>query len=157
MWQNISFSFKICCYISRQIQERHRKIAVATFSLLSEPVSMTIRSPDKKQKSIQLLVLSEEGELHFFSHKLNGYQKQCLAVWDTYHVLEIIEFLPTLLFRQIKKPLKAQKSIKVVDASAAPLRIVASSFCYETDDILIAYGTTLRVVFEHVVCVWTTY
>nr|XP_039248120.1 WD repeat-containing protein 43-like [Styela clava] len=108
-----------------QIQRKHRKIAVATFSLNSEPISMALKSPTSKDNPITLLVLTNEGELNIFSHTLNG---------------------------QIKKPLNVQMTVKLVDPSAKQIKILSATFCDEKDSetatILIAYGTTLKVIFE---------
>lgn len=110
-----------------QVQQKHKKIAIASFSLNSEPISMVVKSPKSREKPVMVMVLTEDGDLNIFSHVLNG---------------------------QMKKPLDVQMMVTVVDPSAKKLKILAASFVENSDSetatILIAYGTSVKVVFERV-------
>ncbi|XP_076799929.1 WD repeat-containing protein 43-like [Clavelina lepadiformis] len=106
---------------------KHKKIALCSFLLPSEPVTFDILAPNIPDCPTYLLSLTQDGEVAIFCHALNG---------------------------PLKKPLSPTRTIKVVTEDAVLLNIISATFDKKKDGdspvVIVAYGSDYNVAFEQI-------
>ncbi|XP_077990274.1 WD repeat-containing protein 43-like [Glandiceps talaboti] len=109
--------------------EAKDKHSVAAFSLIEEPVNYDVSRPSDSDQTTFIAVVTRSGQVQIFDPVLNG---------------------------KTKKPIKPRCSIQVAtqgnkEITPKPIPILCAQFCSKSPgNILIAYGTLLKPVFEEV-------
>ncbi|GCB62573.1 hypothetical protein scyTo_0009543 [Scyliorhinus torazame] len=103
------------------------KNAVLSFTLTDEPIYVDLTTSGDREDPVKLAVVCRDGQMHLFEHILNGYCKKPLSPTCTVQIAT---------------------SGRVTDARPVP--ILAATFCFDRQSILIAYSNVLHPIIERV-------